>query len=215
MSVPRERRDVGDEQIPTFRSHIHGIARAEMKATRPTICYRTTIYKNQHRHEPPLFHLGFIQEAEAFSSGRQRQRSGIERDRHRRSRRAATCSSISRTSARSVIRRYAKKNIQLLAFRLGRFRWDTTKSRTDRIRRGQVNPPQGKRIPKRLPSAQVCRERSLLYSGQLRGMASLPGAQSTVFTVVLANRSEPASHRIFGPPGRKVFRFALQARPSG
>ena len=109
MSVPRERRDVGDEQIPTFRSHIHGIARAEMKATRPTICYRTTIYKNQHRHEPPLFHLGFIQEAEAFSSGRQRQRSGIERDRPRRSRRATTCSSISWTSARSVIRRYAKK----------------------------------------------------------------------------------------------------------
>ena len=53
---------------------------APKKTPRSNYRYRTTIYTSQHRHESPIFNLGFIQEAEAFGCGKQRQNSGVERN---------------------------------------------------------------------------------------------------------------------------------------
>jgi len=45
--------------------------------------------------------------------------------------------------------------------------------KVDSVRRGSIDPPRGKTIHKCLPSAQICRPKSLQYSGQLRGTASI------------------------------------------
>ena len=79
----------------------------------------------------------------------------------------------------------------------------------------QIIPPWGERICKRLPSAQIRRRRTLHYSGQLQGIASLAHTKSMMLTVALANTGESTSDRIVGAPGQNSFRITLRIYHSG